>query len=143
MDIREAGSVDRAQDVEGPLTGCAVDDVIGRPIRETLDRVGDKWSVLVIGVLRHGPRRFSDLRRSVSGISQRMLTLTLRQHERDGLVSRTFYPEVPPRVEYELTDLGSTLIPPVLAIANWAVTHHEEMEANRARYDAALTTPAA
>ena len=95
----------------------------GCPLRDILDRVGDKWSVLVVVLLRDGQLRFSDLRRSVEGISQRMLTHTLRQLERDGLVERTVYPSVPVRVEYELTALGRTLIEPLAALAQWAEDH--------------------
>jgi DNA-binding HxlR family transcriptional regulator len=104
-------------------------------VREVLDRVGDKWSVLIIGMLGPGPRRFSELRRSIEGISQRMLTLTLRGLERDGLVTRTVHPTVPPRVDYELTPLGHTLLEPILALANWAAEHRTEIQAARERYD--------
>ncbi len=85
-----------------------------------LNRVGDKWSIYIVGYLRDGPLRFNELRRSIEGISQRMLTLTLRGLERDGLVTRTIFPTIPPRVDYELTDLGRTLLEPVLAISQWA-----------------------
>ena len=95
----------------------------GCPMRDILDRVGDKWSVLVVILLKDGRLRFSDLRRAVDGISQRMLTQTLRQLERDGLVERTAYPTVPLRVEYELTALGETLIEPLSALAGWAEAH--------------------
>jgi DNA-binding HxlR family transcriptional regulator len=108
-----------------------------RAVRELLDRVGDKWSLLVIGTLQRGPLRFGELQQLVEGISQRMLTLTLRHLERDGLATRTAYAEVPPRVEYELTELGRTLIPPVLALAEWAQQNHQQIDANRARFDAA------
>ncbi|WP_440074177.1 winged helix-turn-helix transcriptional regulator [Streptosporangium sp. OZ121] len=104
-------------------------------IREVLERAGDKWSTLVIATLQDGPRRYTDLYRSVPGISQRMLTLTLRHLRRDGLVERTSYPEVPPRVEYALTPLGATLLDTVLALAAWAVDHHLEIRENRARFD--------
>lgn len=106
-------------------------------VRDILSRVGDKWSVLVIGLLRGGPKRFSELRRTIPGISQRMLTLTLRGLERDGLVRRTVYPSIPPRVDYELTRLGRTLIRPVQALATWAIEHREEIEASRAARDLA------
>ncbi len=82
-------------------------------VRDVLSRVGDKWSVLVVTLLCGGPRRFNELRRTIEGISQRMLTLTLRGLERDGLVTRTVYPTVPPRVDYELTTMGRTLLEPV------------------------------
>jgi DNA-binding HxlR family transcriptional regulator len=107
----------------------------GCPLRDILDRVGDKWSVLVVILLRDGKMRFSDLRRSVEGISQRMLTQTLRQLERDGLVSRTVYPSVPVRVEYELTALGRTLIEPLAALAEWAESNRVAILSARAVYD--------
>ncbi|WP_369252290.1 winged helix-turn-helix transcriptional regulator [Streptomyces sp. R41] len=105
-------------------------------MRRTLDRVGDKWSVLVIGILAAGPLRFSALRDQVPGISQRMLTLTLRHLERDGLLTRTVYPAVPPRVEYELTPLGEGLRETVYAFVQWATDHNDEIEESRRRYDA-------
>ncbi len=104
-------------------------------VREVLNRVGDKWSVLLIGLLGDGPRRFSELKRTVEGISQRMLTLTLRGFERDGLVTRTLYPSIPPRVEYQLTSLGRTLLEPVNALAAWAQEHRADMESARDRFD--------
>jgi DNA-binding HxlR family transcriptional regulator len=104
-------------------------------IREVLNRVGDKWSVLLIGMLGGGPLRFTELKRRVEGISQRMLTLTLRGLERDGLVTRTVFATVPPRVDYELTALGRTLLDPVLALAAWAERHRADMEEARARFD--------
>ena len=107
----------------------------GCPLRDILDRVGDKWSVLVVVLLGEGTRRFSDLRRSVDGISQRMLTHTLRQLERDGLIGRTVYPSVPLRVEYALTPLGRTLLEPLAALAQWAEEHREVVLAARAAYD--------
>jgi DNA-binding HxlR family transcriptional regulator len=110
-------------------------------VREVLDRVGDKWSVLVVGLLSEGPRRFSDLRRAIEGISQRMLTLTLRGLERDGLISRTVYPTIPPRVEYELTHLGRTLLEPILALATWADANRERIQTARTRYDKAARKP--
>jgi DNA-binding HxlR family transcriptional regulator len=100
-----------------------------------LNRVGDKWSVFIVGVLGHGPKRFNELRRSIEGISQRMLTLTLRGLERDGLVRRTITPSIPPRVDYELTKLGQTLLDPVQALARWAEKNRHEIHAARARYD--------
>lgn len=107
-------------------------------VRDVLDRVGDKWSVLIIGMLGQGPRRFSELRRAIEGISQRMLTLTLRGLERDGLVTRTVQPIVPPRVDYALTPLGATLLEPILALASWAAEHRAEIQAARERYDASV-----
>ncbi|MPY51184.1 winged helix-turn-helix transcriptional regulator [Streptomyces acidicola] len=107
----------------------------GRGFRETLDRIGDKWSVLVIGLLSQGPLRFGMLHQRVPGISQRMLTLTLRHLERDGIVSRTAYAEVPPRVEYELTALGESLRATVYALARWVTDHNDEIETARHHYD--------
>jgi DNA-binding HxlR family transcriptional regulator len=104
-------------------------------VREVLNRVGDKWSIYIVGCLRDGPLRFNELRRSIEGISQRMLTLTLRGLERDGLVTRTIFPTIPPRVDYELTDLGRTLLKPVLALSQWAERHREEVQASRLRFD--------
>jgi DNA-binding HxlR family transcriptional regulator len=100
-----------------------------------LARVGDKWSVFVIMLLGNGPRRFNEIKRMVGGISQRMLTLTLRGLERDGLVTRTVFPTIPPRVDYELTDLGRGLSQPVIALGTWAIEHLTEIEDARARFD--------
>ncbi len=104
-------------------------------ISQVLARVGEKWSVLIIIMLAGGPRRFSDLKRSIGGISQRMLTLCLRGLERDGLVRRTVFPVVPPRVEYELTALGQSLREPVTQLASWAKSHLAELDAARADFD--------
>lgn len=106
------------------------------PIREVLDRIGDKWSVLVVVILGDRSHRFSELHRAIEGISQRMLTLTLRALERDGLVSRTVYPSVPPRVDYALTDLGRTLLVPLTAVSGWATAHRDDIRAARRQYDA-------
>ena len=105
-------------------------------VREVLHRVGDKWSVQIVALVGDGPMRFSDLRRSIEGISQRMLTLTLRGLERDGLVTRTVFPEIPPRVEYELTRLGKTLLEPISALADWAEEYRTSIQEARAKYDA-------
>jgi DNA-binding HxlR family transcriptional regulator len=104
-------------------------------IRELLSRVGDKWSVLLISILSEGPKRFSEIKRMIEGISQRMLTLTLRGLERDGLVTRTVYPTIPPRVDYELTSLGKTLQEPVCALAAWANDNYPEIKKSRDTYD--------
>lgn len=112
-------------------------------VRDVFNRIGDKWSLIVIRTLDAGPQRFTALRHSIPGISQRMLTLTLRQLERDGLVSRTIYGEVPPRVEYALTELGETIVPPVIALATWAFAHERDIMANRAAYDEANVDEAA
>jgi len=106
-----------------------------RRVGRVLTRVGDKWSVLVIMMLIDGPVRFNELKRKIGGISQRMLTLTLRGLERDGLVTRTVFPTIPPRVDYELTDLGRGLSQPVEALGKWAYDHRTEIEDARARFD--------
>lgn len=105
------------------------------PIREVLDRVGDKWSTLIVLRLGNGTRRFNELHREIDGISQRMLTLTLRALERDGLVTRTVFPTVPPRVDYELTSMGRTLLNPISALHEWAVAHRDDIRQSRARHD--------
>src|SRR6266436_10012275 len=92
-----------------------------RAVSDVLARVGDKWSVLVVATLGEGPKRFNELRRAIASISQRMLTLTLRGLERDGLVTRTVFATIPPRVDYELTDLGRGLSKPVEALGRWAI----------------------
>jgi DNA-binding HxlR family transcriptional regulator len=104
-------------------------------INEVLTRVGDKWSLQVISRLAAGTMRFTELKRSIEGISQRMLTLTLRQLERDGLVVRTVYPTVPPKVEYTLSELGRTIRIPVTALANWALTYRLDIQAAREAFD--------
>lgn len=105
-------------------------------VSQVLARIGDKWSVLVIMMLSRGKRRFSDLKREIGGISQRMLTICLRGLERDGLVKRTVFPVVPPRVDYELTELGRSLCEPVMALGTWAITHMAEIDAARTSFDA-------
>ena len=105
--------------------------------REVLSRVGDKWSVFVIALLGDGPKRFSEIKRTIEGISQRMLTLTLRGLERDGLIERTVFPEIPPRVEYELTRLGQTLLDPIRQLAEWAGDNRTSIQAAREKFDAA------
>ncbi len=105
--------------------------------REILDRIGDKWSVYIVAMLGDGPQRFSALKRMVDGISQRMLTLTLRGLERDGLVTRTVHPTVPPSVEYGLTALGRTLLEPVMALAAWAEKNRGRIQHARDRFDKA------
>ena len=102
---------------------------------DILNRIGDKWSVFVIMLLGGGPRRFNEIKRMVGGISQRMLTLTLRGLERDGLVTRTVYPEIPPRVEYQLTELGRTLTDPLDTLWNWAAAHMGAVNEARTTYD--------
>ncbi len=104
-------------------------------VREVLSRIGDKWSVLVVVLLGDGARRFSELKRTIDGISQRMLTLTLRGLERDGLVIRTVIPTVPPRVEYALSPLGRTLLKSVSELASWAKANQGEIEHARVDFD--------
>ncbi|HEY2594841.1 MAG TPA: helix-turn-helix domain-containing protein [Chloroflexota bacterium] len=104
-------------------------------LRDLLDRLADKWSLLVVELLGGSTRRFSDLRREIDGISQRMLTLTLRQLERDGLVCRTVYPVVPPRVEYALTPMGATLLETIQPLVAWARAHRNDVAAARSAYD--------
>jgi DNA-binding HxlR family transcriptional regulator len=108
-----------------------------RAISKVLSRVGDKWTVLVVETLGGGPKRFNELRRALGSLSQRMLTLTLRALERDGLVSRTVTPTVPPRVDYELTALGHSLLKPVNALADWARAHTAAMDQARTKFDKA------
>jgi DNA-binding HxlR family transcriptional regulator len=109
-------------------------------VRQILDRIADKWSLLVIALLDRRALRFTELRRTIDGISQRMLTVTLRHLERDGLVRRTVYPVVPPRVEYELTPLGATLNDTIQALVEWTETHQREIAAARASFDARTVT---
>jgi DNA-binding HxlR family transcriptional regulator len=106
-----------------------------RAISDVLARVGDKWSVLVVTRLGDGPKRFNELKRSIGGISQRMLTLTLRGLERDGLITRTVFPTVPPRVDYELTPLGRDLLQPVSALGDWALRNQAKIERAREKFD--------
>jgi DNA-binding HxlR family transcriptional regulator len=113
------------------------------PVRDILDHVGDKWTALVIANLVEGPLRFSEIKRRVSGISQRMLTETLRGLERDGVLLRTVYPSVPPQVEYSLTALGKSLVPLVMALVNWALDHRSEIQKARSAYAAEHARPLA
>jgi DNA-binding HxlR family transcriptional regulator len=105
------------------------------PTQQVLDTIANKWSVIVVYSLSFGTKRHSELQRQISGVSQKMLTQTLRNLERDGLVVRKVYPVVPPKVEYSLTPLGETLIEPLGTICKWAETHIDEMQAARERYD--------
>ena len=104
-------------------------------VRETLERMGDKWTLLVVLGLSEGPQRFNALQRTVVGISHRMLSVTLRRLERDGMVARTAYPEVPPRVEYSLTPLGVSFIGPAMGVTQWALGADEEIRRNRVEFD--------
>ncbi|MCG6038325.1 helix-turn-helix transcriptional regulator [Acinetobacter baumannii] len=110
------------------INGC-------RATREILDRIGDKWSLYIIASLAKGTMRFNELRRGIDGISQRMLTLTLRGLERDGLVTRTIYPTIPPRVDYALTELGHTLLVPVMALVSWADNNQLAIKEAHERFD--------
>lgn len=118
---------------DGKLTGGF--DAECRATREILDRVGDKWSVLVVVSLSEGPQRFGELKRALEGISQRMLTVTVRGLERDGLLSRTVHPTNPPQVEYALTELGKSLLQPVAALATWAQENRAAVYSARKRYE--------
>jgi DNA-binding HxlR family transcriptional regulator len=140
--------------VTGPADpGCEPSAAAGQPpgtasgptncrAREVLQRVGDKWSMYVIDLLGQGTMRFTELHRAIDGITARMLTVTLRGLERDGIVSRTMYPVMPPRVDYELTKMGHTLLDAVGAIMDWADTHLHEIDAARAEYDTRAVNPA-
>ena len=115
-----------------------------RAVSEVLARVGDKWTVLVVSTLGDGPKRFNELRRALGSISQRMLTLTLRGLERDGLVTRTVYPTIPPRVEYALTRLGRSLLDPVSGLGLWARQNRAAIQDARHKFDTApASAPAA
>ena len=111
-----------------------------RQVSEVLQRIGDKWTVLVVGELGGGPKRFNEIRRALGSISQRMLTLTLRGLERDGLVTRTVFPTVPPRVDYELTRLGRSLLEPVNGLGRWARQNQPAILQARERFDASETS---
>src|SRR6266478_3095693 len=117
----------RAPDASNPHEAC-------RGAVDTLARISDKWTVTVVGALAKGPIRYNEIRRRVEGISQRMLTLTLKGLEQDGLVTRTMYPTIPPRVDYELTELGRKLIVPLRALAKWARENRPAMLAARAAF---------
>jgi DNA-binding HxlR family transcriptional regulator len=112
-----------------------------RAISEVLSRIGDKWTVLVVSTLGDGPKRFNELRHALGSISQRMLTLTLRALERDGLVTRTVFPTIPPRVVYELTRLGCSLLEPVNALGLWARRNRSAIQQARRRFDTAGNKP--
>jgi DNA-binding HxlR family transcriptional regulator len=114
-----------------------------RTISTLLSRIGDKWTVLVVQTLGNGPRRFNELRREIPSVSQRMLTLTLRNLERDGLVSRTVTPTIPPRVDYELTELGRSLQKPICGLATWALENVDAIHVAQARFDSEREVEAA
>ncbi|WP_410809275.1 winged helix-turn-helix transcriptional regulator [Micromonospora sp. 067-2] len=111
---------------------CMIRGDGGRTLRSILDRIANKWTLLTVATLDQGTLRFTDLHQQIPGISQRMLTLTLRNLERDGLVTRTVFAEVPPRVEYALTAVGRSLLAPALTLARWAIEHVPQIEASRA-----------
>jgi DNA-binding HxlR family transcriptional regulator len=114
---------------------CLIRGDQGRAIRGLLDRIADKWALLILATLHAQRLRFTELQQRIPGISQRMLTLTLRKLERDGLVIRTAHAEVPPRVEYEPSELAASLIPHAVALANWAIEHNPDIDAHREEYD--------
>ncbi|HYQ68096.1 helix-turn-helix domain-containing protein [Actinophytocola sp.] len=121
------------------LSGDAAADAVATeacPVREVLDRVAGKWSILVIVAVARGPIRFAELERQIDGISRRMLTLTLRNLERDGLLTRTVYATVPPKVEYRLTEIAQELHVELLSLTNWAERHRKTISAARHAYDA-------
>lgn len=122
------------------VTGGVGDHLPGQcdKVSTVLSRIGDKWSVLVVMMLADGPKRFNELKRMIGGVSQRMLTLTLRGLERDGLVTRTIFPTIPPRVDYELTPLGHSLRAPVDALGSWAFAHIAAIDAARRHYDSRM-----
>lgn len=138
MAMTDASRPTRFEDAaRADVSVCTSDHPASGVIRDVLSRVGDKWSLLVIGTLGGGPLRFTELQRRVDGISHRMLTQTLRSLERDGLVTRTSYPEIPPRVEYAATALGRSLAEPALHLVSWAAENHEEISSARDMYDEA------
>lgn len=120
------------------ITGREIEHGECEKVAPLLQRVGDKWSVLIVMILALQPRRFNELKRLINGISQRMLTLNLRSLERDGLLTRTVFPTIPPRVEYALTDLGRSLCVPVTALGQWANDNLREIEKARHAYDEKL-----
>lgn len=123
-----AGNMDVTERIEVDHSNC-------RRVTPILARVGDKWSILTVMILAGGSKRFSELRRGIDGISQRMLTLTLRGLERDGFLARTVTPSIPPRVDYELTPLGRSLCEPVMALGGWVQDNLEAIDAARASFD--------
>ena len=139
MDVTIGDVVARSAELERRMReqgGHAGVEQSCRPITDILTRVGDKWSVMVVMLLGNGTKRFNEMRRLIGGISQRMLTLTLRGLERDGLVTRTVFPTVPPRVDYALTDMGRALLIPISALGTWAYVHRDAVDAARLAFDA-------
>ncbi len=135
MDLRHTEVTDPAQASEHRAPQHQLSHVNCRKVSQVLARVGDKWSVLIVMLLGGGPRRFNEIKRMVEGISQRMLTLTLKGLERDGMVTRTVTPTIPPRVDYDLTDLGRSLLIPVGGLGEWAQQNMSRIEAARERFD--------
>jgi DNA-binding HxlR family transcriptional regulator len=136
----EVSGVATVNDATGPISSFDPYER-GCPSRDLLDQIGSKWAVLVLGELgRHGARRFTQLRQALAGVSEKMLTQTLRTLERDGLVRRTVYPVVPARVEYELTPLGQTLRDPLKMLTEWSVRHITDVIAAREDYDSRTET---
>jgi DNA-binding HxlR family transcriptional regulator len=135
----DSGHVDPVREPAG-ATGCeplgSASELSPCRAREVLQRVGDKWSMYVIDLLGQGTMRFSELHRSIDGITARMLTVTLRGLERDGIVTRTIHPVIPPRVEYDLTPMGQTLLNAIGQLVTWADSHLPEISAAQAAYDA-------
>jgi DNA-binding HxlR family transcriptional regulator len=147
LNYGQAGPVRTPSGPDGDPSGAACDAAAARdpgPVREpttcrareVLQRVGDKWSMLVIDLLGQGTMRFTELHRAIDGITARMLTVTLRGLERDGIVTRTIHPVIPPRVEYALTPMGRTLLDAIGQLVTWADSHLPEIDAARAAYDA-------
>jgi len=134
MTVAGAGSID-IEPNESARDAC-------RGLAQIIDRVGDKWTVMVVGHLSSGSMRFNMLMRAIPGVSHRMLTLTLRGLERDGLVKRTAYATIPPRVDYELTELGRSLTGPLTGLAHWAGARRSEIEAAQGNYDASRVAAA-
>jgi DNA-binding HxlR family transcriptional regulator len=133
----------KTQEGTRPLPGNLHVAADCRAVSEVLARVGDKWTVLVVSTLGDGAKRFNELRRALGSISQRMLTLTLRGLERDGLVTRTVYPTIPPRVDYELTRLGRSLLEPVSELGLWARRNRLAIQDARRKYDGAAANGSA
>lgn len=119
--------------IEKPLDDSGHNEC--RALGQILDRIGDKWTIMVVGILSKGPCRFNAMMREIGGVSHRMLTLTLRSLERDGLVSRTAYATIPPKVEYALTDTGRSLIEPLRVLSSWAIDKRQTIEKARVEYD--------
>lgn len=133
----EDGTSTTLRHIEGTEDRPAVEDTATCEVRDLLDRLADKWSLLAIELLGYGPLRFSELKRQIDGISQRMLTVTLRRLERDGLLNRTVHPVVPPRVDYELTERGRSLLEAVAPLVHWARQQRADIAVSRQAYDAA------